>query len=108
MVVHFFAASWSPECTQMEGVINELAKDSPKIKFYKVSCLHCVYLVVCTLYPVATNIHSIQWELPKKLISRVTIKNYVVTRADVFPSYIIQDEIKTKELHRHNFAAYIN
>ncbi|XP_022701661.1 glutaredoxin-3-like [Varroa jacobsoni] len=36
MVVHFFAASWSPECTQMEGVIKELAKDSPKIKFYKV------------------------------------------------------------------------
>ncbi|OQR68614.1 glutaredoxin 3-like [Tropilaelaps mercedesae] len=36
MVVHFFAATWSPECKQMEEVINEVAKDSPKVKFYRV------------------------------------------------------------------------
>ncbi|XP_018493820.1 monothiol glutaredoxin-S11 [Galendromus occidentalis] len=36
LVVHFFAASWSPECTQMEDVIKEIAADHPKTKFFRI------------------------------------------------------------------------
>lgn len=46
MVVHFFAASWSPECSQMEGVINELAKDHPKVKFYRVRAREREYCMI--------------------------------------------------------------
>lgn len=35
-VIHFHAP-WSPQCTQMNDVMSELAKDNSHVKFYKVS-----------------------------------------------------------------------
>ena len=35
-VIHFYAP-WSPQCTQMNDVMSELAKDNSHVKFYKVS-----------------------------------------------------------------------
>ena len=34
-VIHFFAP-WAPECTQMNDVLSELAKDNIHVKFLKV------------------------------------------------------------------------
>ena len=45
-VVHFHAP-WAPQCTQMNDVMIELAKDNSHVKFYKVGHSRHFHFTVC-------------------------------------------------------------
>lgn len=41
-MIHFHA-SWAAQCTQMNDVMTELAKDNTHVKFYKVNVTRIIY-----------------------------------------------------------------